>query len=252
MLPCRPPSTRNEAAIPKGCCSFAQAHTSGPLAVPMRCEMDTTEILCERNQSLLLEFSKRTVDRILSRPWILVPRAVIRAYMDANVRKESEKDRLIIEKTALAVISGIDPDDVDIDALFEETKIVDRKFMHSLIAQPFSLRVSFDSIAHVRKQRIRLLTNSVHSLLQGWNDSTSLEQRVKQSFPEQEFRQRLTEDLHLYNLETRIVSKSLRFPSLLNPAVRRLSEALFEIMEDISRLMVSECAQIYYGEVHHV
>jgi hypothetical protein len=215
--------------------------------------MDKTIILCDQDRDLLYEFSKRTVERIAARFFGAPPVPLIADYVEDNVEKEVEKDRLIIEGASSDFASGLGSDGTDIDALFEATKTVDRKFIRKLVSSALSVQVRYDDIAEIRKQRIKLITNAVHRLLRDWSGTTSLEDRLRETYPEEELREILIDMLHLYNLETRILTRSVGFLHILDPALRLLSGMLFTLMEEVSKELVGDCIKRIYGkETHHV
>ena len=91
--------------------------------------MDKAAILCDKDKALLREFSRRVVGRVTGRAVPAFKLPFIGAYIDSNVMKEVEKDRIVICRAAEAFMAGKGAGDMDHDALFEETKAVDRTFV---------------------------------------------------------------------------------------------------------------------------
>ena len=93
--------------------------------------MDKADILCEKDEALLREFSRRVVRRVTGRavPFRL---PFLGDYIDANVMKEVEKDRIVIRRASEVFHAGRGASDTDREELFEETKAVDRTFVQHL------------------------------------------------------------------------------------------------------------------------
>lgn len=214
--------------------------------------MDKAAILCEKDEALLREFSRRVVGRVTGRavPFRL---PFIGAYIDANVQKEVEKDRIVICRASEAFQAGTVAGDMDGDALFEETKAVDRTFVKNLKIPAFSITVRYGDFSDIRKKRIRLLVDTVHTVLREWNDATTLEEALRAACPAVQFRETLAEILHLYNLETRILSRSVRFFPPLHGVMAKFADVVFNTMETESRNLVDDYAKkIYGGACAHV
>lgn len=211
--------------------------------------MDKADILCEKDEALLREFSRRVVRRVTGRavPFRL---PFLGDYIDANVMKEAEKDRIVIRRASEVFHAGRGASDTDRDALFEETKAVDRTFVQHLRIPVFSLTVRYEDFADIRKKRIRLLVDEVHNLLRKWNDAATLEETLRADCPLGRFKESLGEILHLYNLETRILSRSVRFLPPFHGVMAKFADVLFSTMEAESRDLVDDYADRIYGGAH--
>jgi hypothetical protein len=210
--------------------------------------MDKAAVLCEKDKIMLQEFSRRVVKRVTGRSLPAFRLPFIGAYIDANVMKEVEKDRIIICRAAEAFAAGKGAHDVDSDALFEETKGVDRSFVKNLIIPSLSVSLRYEDFAGIRKTRIRLLANEVHHVLRGWDDTSSFEERLRSVYSAEQFKEAVIEILHLYNLETRILSRSTRFFPPFRTAMKVFADTLFDAMEAVSRDLAGDyTVKIYQG-----
>jgi hypothetical protein len=215
--------------------------------------MDKAAILCKKDKAMLQEFSRRVILRVTGRslPAFRIP--FLGAYIDANVMKEVEKDRIVICHAAEAFAAGKRADDMDSDALFEETKTVDRTFVKSLIIPSLSVRMRYEDIAGIRKTRIRLLVHDVHHVLRGWDDASSFEERLRSVYAAEQFKEAVIEILHLFNLETRMLSRSTRFFPPFRTAMKVFADTLFDVMEAVARELADDYAiQIYQRAPSHV
>jgi len=169
-------------------------------------------------------------------------------YYDANVRKEVDKDRLIIEEAAHAFEAGRPVCDLDLEDIFERTKTVDKAFVDHLMIPSFSLVVRYGDIADVRIQRIWRISRVVYDLLKRWPDGASFVDAVRSAYREAEFRDILLEILHLYNQETRMLTHSLKLLPPLNKAMNSFAETLFQAMEETATAITDGYTHTLYGD----
>ena len=200
---------------------------------------------------MLVEFSRRALAHItgLSHGPLQVP--FLSAYLDANIMKEVEKDRIIIGQAASAFEMNIGLDRLDIDDIFERTKIVDKAFVKSLLIPSLAVNVRYEDITDIRKNRIRCLSRAVFALLKNWADSVSFETRLRESYPEQDFKTMMAEILHWYNQETRLLSNSIKFLHPFNVAINLFAETVFESMEEAAEELTADCATRIYRVKNH-
>jgi hypothetical protein len=177
-----------------------------------------------------------------------LPLPFVAEYMSANVRKEVEKDRLIIEHAIAAYEAGTCVDEQAVDDIFEMTKTVDRTFVKGLMIPLLIIKVRYEDIEDIRKKRIRLLLNAVFNMMKDWADSLSFETRIRQAYSEQEFHATMAEILHLYNQETRALSNSINFLNPFSMAIKFFAGTLFDAMEAAANELTTDCAAKMYGE----
>ncbi len=211
--------------------------------------MDNAGILCDKDNDFLHDYSRRCIERLTGHSLLSVPFPFLSAYMEANIKKETDKDRLIIEHAAEALAAGKEPGDVDVDELFEKTKIVDQAFVRNLLIPSFSIQVRYEDIADIRKKRIARLSTITGEVLRAWGDSNSLSEVVRATYSESRFRELLLEILHLYNLETMKLTDSIKFFSPFNRAISAFAENVFDAMENVSVQICEEYAKkLFRGE----
>lgn len=214
--------------------------------------MDRAGILCAHDKGMLLEFSRRSVEHLSGRSILFLPLPFFHAYMDANVGKEIEKDRLIIEHAAAAFDAGTGICDEDVEDIFEKTKAVDKKFLRKVSIPSLSIKVRYDDISEIRKQRIKYLAGKVVDILHVWDDDATFSDAVKKTCTDKLFREAVVRILHLYNLETRMLSRSIRLFAPLHSAVEAFADALFDVMEEVTEEMADECTKkIFKGAPLH-
>ncbi|HET6365084.1 MAG TPA: hypothetical protein VFG02_08535 [Nitrospirota bacterium] len=210
--------------------------------------MDKVTILCDKDRSMMYEFSRRSLDRASGRSLSLVTLPFFSTYMDANVKKEVEKDRLIIEEAAEAYKAGKPACDLDLEEIFDKTKQVDKTFLDNLLIPSFSLSVRYSDFADIRIQRIWRISRTVYTLLANWRDTASFTDAARKAYTGDKFKEILAEILHLYNQETRMLSKSIRLFSPFNKAVSTYVENLFQAMEETTEDMADIYTKKIFGD----
>lgn len=211
--------------------------------------MDNVGILCEKDNDFLHDYSRRCIERLTGHSLFSVSLPFLSAYLEANIKKESDKDRLIIEHAAEALAAGKEPGDVDIDEIFEKTKIVDKTFVRRLLIPSFSIQVRYEDIADIRKERIARLSTTAGEVLRAWGNARSLSEVVRATYSESQFRCIILDILHLYNLETRKLTGSIKFFSPFNRAIGAFAENVFDTMENVSVRICDEYTEkLFRGE----
>lgn len=207
--------------------------------------MDKVGILCEKDSVMMHEFSRLSLDRIKGHSLLSVTISFFSSYMEANVRKEVEKDRLIIKEAAAAFEAGRPACDLDLEDIFEKTKKVDKEFLDNLMIPSFSFSVRYSDFADIRIQRIWRISRSVYALLGKWPDGAPFADAAKKAYAGKTFKELIVEILHLYNLETRMLGDAIRSP--FHKAISAYVEALFQAMEETTEEMASDYTKKIYG-----
>jgi hypothetical protein len=188
---------------------------------------------------MMLEFSRLCVGHLNNHLPLKIFISLFQHFLDANVLKEIEKDRVIIEHAAAAFERGNGKAVVNTDEVFEMTKKTDHEFIKKLSNPLISIELRYDDFEEIRKKRIASFSGMVFDLLGNWDDGLSFTDVVKHTFGEEDYRRVLNEVLHLYNIETRLLSKSITFHGPAGRARDLFAEKLFSTMEkaagDISR-----------------
>jgi hypothetical protein len=214
--------------------------------------MDKVGILCDNNRAMMEEFSSRSLDRVRAHSRLLTSLPFFSTYFKANVKKEVDKDRLIIEVAADAFRSGEPACELDLEDIFERTKIVDKQFIQDLRIPSFSLSVRYGDIADIRIQRIWRISRTVYELLQQWPDTASFKDVVRKVYTGKEFKHIITDILHLYNQETRMLGNSIRLLPPFNNTMRSMSEIFFQAMEDVTESLADAYTVRLFREEDHV
>ncbi len=205
------------------------------------------DMLCDADKEMMLDFSRLCVARLGNYLPLKLFISVFRHFLDANVLKEIDKDRLIIEHAAAAFEGGKGRGAVDVDGLFEMTKKVDHEFINRFSNAFFSIRVRYADLAEIRKKRILAFVGMVFDLLANWHDGLPFADVAKDTFSEERYAQTLREILHLYNLETKILSNSITFQGPAAKLKDLFAEKLFVTMESTAGEIAVEHARRAYA-----
>jgi hypothetical protein len=210
--------------------------------------VDKVGILCEKDRVMMEEFSSRSLDRIRGNSLLLASLPFFSSYCAANVKKEVDKDRLIIEEAAQAFQAGKPVCDLDLEEIFEKTKAVDKQFIQSLRIPSFSLAVRYGDIADIRIQRIWRISRAVYELLREWPDTGSFADIVRKVYSGKEFKEIIMDILRLYNQETRMLSHSIRLIPPFNSAMSSVTETLFQAMESVTEDVADTYTTQLFGD----
>jgi hypothetical protein len=210
--------------------------------------VDKIGILCDKNRTMMEEFSSRSLDRIRGNSLVLASLPFFSSYFAANVKKEVDKDRIIIEEAGQSFQSGKPASELDLEEIFERTKAVDKQFIQMLRIPSFSVRMRYGDIADIRIRRIWRISRTVYDLLRTWPDTASYADRVRHVYTDKEFRGIIMDILRLYNEETRMLSRSIRLIPPFNNAMTSLTELLFQAMESVTEGMADTCTTQLFGE----
>jgi len=197
--------------------------------------MGRIKVLYEADRELMLDFSRLCVERLNSYLPLKLFLSPFQGFLDANVRKEIEKDRLIIEHAAAGFEQGGQLADMDLERLFEMTIRLDNEFVRKLSNPFFSIDIRYADLEGVRKKRILSLAGMVFDLLSNWRQESSFPEIVKNTYREESYREVLAGVLHLYNVETRALSNSITLHGPAGAVKDRFSGKLFSIMEETAR-----------------
>jgi len=210
--------------------------------------MDKIAILCDKDRILMENFSHQSLNRMSRHTRLLGSIPFFSTYQDTNVKKEVDKDCLTIREAAGAFEAGRPVCDLDLEEIFEKTKVVDKIFLNKLLIAPFTLSVRYSDFADIRIQRIWLISKTVYSLLAHWPEGASFIDAVRNAYPEKKFKDVLAEILHLYNEETRMLSKSIRHLGPFRSVVTTYTDALYQAMEDVREDITVSAVQRIFGD----
>ncbi len=207
--------------------------------------MDKVKIICMKDREMMEEFSSRSI-RAIDRKRL--PRAVtfFSAYLEGNVRKEVDKDSLIIRAAASAFNEGRPACDLDLEEIFERTKTIDKAFLEGLLIPSFTLSIRYSDIADIRIRRIWRIARMVYALLRNWADATSFSDAVRGAYRANEFTENIVMILHLYTLETRMLGDAIRSP--FHRSIANYLENLYRAMDSVMHELTAAYARKIYGD----
>jgi hypothetical protein len=208
--------------------------------------MDRVRILADKNSTMMHEFSRRSLAEIHVGSFLSFALPVFSRYLEANVEKEVEKDRLIIGEAAQALHAGRPACDLDLEDIFEKTKIIDKKFLDSLSIPSFSISIRYSDFADIRIQRIWRIARTVYELLDNWSEGTLFDDAIRTAYRESEFRHILDEILQLYSLETRMLGDAIRSP--FHKSILAYLTSLFDAMETVREGLAATYAKNIFGD----
>jgi hypothetical protein len=207
--------------------------------------VDRVAILCDKDRVLLREFSRKSLARVRGHPFLTTTLSFFPSYLERNVKKEVDKDQLIITEAATAFAAGRPACDLDLEDIFEKTRKIDAAFLDGLAIPAFSMTVRYSDFADIRIERIWRLARSVYALLGNWPERRSFHDAARGAYGRDDFLKILIEILHLYSLETRMLCDSLRSP--FSKAIKEYAEMLLHAMEETHAELAALCTEQIYG-----
>jgi hypothetical protein len=201
--------------------------------------MNELDMLDGKNREMVHEFSSRCIGRIEDHVPLKAFLAPFYRFLEANVEKEADKDRLIIECAVAAHYEGTDPRAVSREELFEKTKHVDAAFLKK-VSLPLLSDVPYQYFADIRKKRIDVLFGTVCDLMKNWKEHHSFSETVRKTYSPEQFRKIIIDILQLYTQETMMVAASIKLPFPARIVKDRIEPRLYAIMELVAEEIAGE------------
>ena len=178
--------------------------------------MDKVRVLCAMSGAMMQEFSTRTAARLGDYTLFKLLLPAFRAFLDINVRKEIEKDRLVILRAADAQHAGSAPQEADIQRLLQQAREIDQKFLQQAAVFPVNIHIEYRDIEAFRRRRIERLLELAGRLARAMGNDAAVPRGGRHLYSRAEFESLLREILELYSAETKMLSRSVHIPQIFN------------------------------------
>ena len=208
--------------------------------------MNRVNVLCAMDRVMMETFSQRTVEGLKGHTLFRLLLPSFQSFLNINVGKEVEKDRRVIAQAARVQQSGITPDPGHVAALLQEAREIDQTFVRNAAVFPIDIQIQYQDIEHYRQQRIELLLQTSYRILTQWQDVSSFRAAVNELYNEAQFQHLLHDILRLYAMETRMLSRSVRIPSLLTLARDAVTQTITNVMEQEAEALAKLLAHTVY------
>ncbi|HSW52086.1 MAG TPA: hypothetical protein VLG93_02550 [Sulfuricaulis sp.] len=208
--------------------------------------MDKVRLLCAMDGRMMQEFSARTIRRLEDHALFRLLLPVFRSFFEINVRKEIEKDRLAILRAANAQRAGGTPGAADVEALLQQARDIDQRFLREAAVFPVNIHIEYRDIEQFRRRRIEMLLAAAHAIFSRWEVTPRFRAAVAAQYTHAEFEALLREIMQLYGAETRALSRSVRIPSLFNLARDSITDTVNSVMTGVAADLAGELARQVY------
>lgn len=198
---------------------------------------------------MMQEFSTRTAVRLGDYTLFKLLLPAFRAFLDINVRKEIEKDRLVILRAAARHAGGA-PQEADIQRLLQQAREIDQRFLQQAAVFPVNIHIEYRDIEQYRRRRIERLLELAGRLLAQWEMTPRFRAAVAQLYSRAEFESLLRDILELYSAETKMLSRSVHIPQIFNFARDSLSETVHTVMVSVAKGLAGELTRKVYRRAH--
>jgi hypothetical protein len=199
-------------------------------------------ILSAANRHLLESYSRRTAAVLQAALPVPIALPWLERLLAENVAKEVRKNSLVIARAASAVDAGQQSDESMVAALLAAARNIDREFLAGMGGAPLIIRIPYDQIEPIRRQRIERLLESSVRVLGAWQGRRCLRAVLDQTCPGVELGRLLFNLLKLYADETRVLGEAVRLPRLLVPLRQRVVGNLYRVMQDVAGQLATEAA----------
>ena len=198
------------------------------------------------NRAMMEAFSQRTVEGLKGYTLFRLALPPFQSFLDINVGKEVEKDRMVIVQADRLQKSGTTPGPGHVVILLQEARKIDQTFVRKAAPFPIDIQIRYQDIEHYRQQRMELLLKTSCRILTQWQDVSSFRAAVSELYNEEQFRDLLHDILSLYAMETRMLSRSVRIPHLLAPARDAVTQTITNVMEPEAEALAKSLAHTVY------
>jgi hypothetical protein len=200
--------------------------------------------------AMMREFSARTIRRLEDHSLFRLLLPVFRSFLEINVHKEIDKDRLAILHAATVQRAGGTPGPADVETLLQQAREIDQRFLRDAAVFPVNIRIEYRDIESFRRRRVEMLLAASHALFARWEVTPRFREAVALLYSRGEFEALLREVMQLYGAETRALSRSVRIPSIFNLARDSISETVNSVMTGVAADLAGELTRQVYRRVH--
>ena len=205
--------------------------------------MNKLGALCAMDRHMMQAFSQRTAEGLARHSLFGLLLPAFQSFLDINVRKEVEKDRRVLATAAAALKAGKTP---DAQRLLAEARDIDQAFLRQATIFPIAINIHYGDIEPTRLKRIERLLDLSARLLSEWQSTARFRAAAAKAYTREQFELALREILHLYALETKMLSNSVRIPTLFTLARDKLTSTIYSVMETTANELASELTRKVY------
>jgi hypothetical protein len=198
------------------------------------------------NRFMLQAFSQRTVEGLKSHTLFRLALPPFQSFLDINLSKEVEKDRTVITRAFELHQSAIQPGPDHVAALLQEARKIDQTFLRKATVFPIDIQIQYQDIEQYRQQRIELLLQTSYRIFNQWQDVNSFRKAIYGLYNEKQFQDLLHNLLRFYARETRMLSRSVRLPSLLSLARDSVTQTITDVMQQVAEVLARSLARSVY------
>ncbi len=211
--------------------------------------MNKVDVLCHMNQSMMEAFSQQTITKLQEHTLFKLALPVFNSFLELNVRKEVDKDSRVIRCAAKLYQAGSTPTDQDVHELLRRAKEIDQTFLQNISTLPITINLNYAQIEKVRQQRMQILLHESYRVFTEYSNAPKITLALTAIYEKHEFKALLYDILHLYSLETRLLSRSVKMPSVMFVARDALTQTVFATMQSVAKSLVAHMYErVYLGK----
>jgi hypothetical protein len=208
--------------------------------------MDRADALAAMNGKILNAYSAHTVAALRAAAPLRVALPYIEPILALNVAKEIRKDALVIREAASAAARGEPPPRSKVSELFARTRTIDEDFVAHTGGLPLRIVIRYDEIEPLRTKRIRYVLDAAYRICSAWQLHPRLRDAVRAAYERTDFELISCLILDLYAQETRVLSRSVKLPTVLAPIRERAAKHLALVMSQAAERLSVDLARGLY------
>ncbi len=212
--------------------------------------MNRVELLCVMDRFMMEAFSKRTVAGLSQHTLFRLALPPFQSFLDINVRKEIEKDKLIIATASSLGQDRSGPGPEDVACLLKKAREIDESFVRKAAIFPINIRIQYQDIEHYRRERIEIMLDASWRILQQWQGRRAFRAVVSELYSEEQFKSLIHEILSLYAMETRMLSRSIKMPRLFSVGRDALTQTISRVMEQEAQSLTGSLTSRVFRRKH--
>lgn len=202
--------------------------------------MDKSRILFAMNAFMMREFSQRTVIGLKEYKLFKFLLPPFKSFLEINLDKEIDKQREIILCAMEAMKLDRPPADIYTHQLLQKARQIDQIFLHKASSISSAIDIPYHEIDQIRQRRIEHLIEAIYQILVEWKDTVKFRAVIAELYNRDQFQLFLKEILHLYIMETKILSNSVKIPLKLSRFSDSLKETVHTVMKNVADELVPD------------
>lgn len=200
------------------------------------------------NAYMMREFSDRTVAGLKQHKLFRYLLPPFKSFFEVNLEKEIDKHEQIISCAVDALDRNTPPGDEYTDRLLNKSREIDQDFLHKAHSFSSAIDIHYHEIDRIRRHRIEHIIEACYNILLKWQTIPRFREVIAELYTREKFNSFLREILHLYVMETMVLSRSVKIPRRLARFRDSLIDTVHTVMDDSANELAADLTGIVFGK----